>query len=280
MYFAGVDIGSTMTKVAITSADDMVLSSVSVYTGPEHRKLANKVMEKALEGAGLPFNEISYIVATAYGRLNVPFADRQLTELTCHARGVASLFPDVRTAIDIGGQDIKCMKVDNGKMVDFVMNDKCAAGTGRYIEVVADTLGVELEDMGKLSLKSTKKLTITSFCTIFTQQEVVARLSSGEKLEDLIAGVHDALAGTVGRLALRLKIEPRVVLTGGVMKNVGMVKAMKENLNYEVFIPENPLLTGAIGAAILGREITMQALAKGEPIQTKDRHLTEASFFT
>jgi len=165
-------------------------------------------------------------------------------------------------------------------MVDFVMNDKCAAGTGRYIEVVADVLGVKLEDMGEVSLRATKKLEISSFCTIFTQQEVVSRLSNGEKLEDLIAGVHNALASTIVRLALKLKIEPRVVLTGGVMKNAGMVKAMKENLNCEVSIPENPLLTGAIGAAILGREITMKALAKGEPIETKERRLAEATFFT
>jgi len=280
LYFAGVDIGSTMTKVAIVDADDRILSSIEVYTGPEHRKLANNVMEEALEQANLPFNEISYIVATGYGRLNVPFADRQLTELSCHAKGVASLFSDVKTAIDIGGQDIKCMKVNGGKLVDFVMNDKCAAGTGRYIEVVADALGVKLEDMGKLSLKATRKITLTSFCTIFTQQEVVARLSRGEKLEDLIAGVHDALAKTVVKLALRLKIESRVVLTGGVMKNAGMIKAMKENLDCELSIPEDPLLTGALGAAILGKEATMRALAKGEPIQTKERRLTEATFFT
>ena len=280
MYFTGVDIGSAMTKVAILDADDRMVSSVEVYTGPEHRKLANKVMENALEKASISFEEISYIIATGYGRLNVPFADRQLTELSCHSRGVASLFPDVKTAIDVGGQDIKCMKVNNGKLVDFVMNDKCAAGTGRYIEVVADVLGVKLEDMGELSLRATKKLEISSFCTIFTQQEVVSRLSNGEKLEDLIAGVHNALASTIVGLALKLKIEPRVVLTGGVMKNAGMVRAMKENLNCEVSIPENPLLTGAIGAAILGREITMKALAKGEPIETKERRLSEATFFT
>jgi len=280
LYFTGIDIGSAMTKVAILDADDRIVSSVEVYTGPEHRKLANKVMENALKKAGISFEEISYIIATGYGRLNVPFADRQLTELSCHSRGVASLFPDVKTAIDVGGQDIKCMKVNGGKMVDFVMNDKCAAGTGRYIEVVADVLGVKLEDMGEVSLRATKKLEISSFCTIFTQQEVVSRLSNGEKLEDLIAGVHNALASTIVRLALKLKIEPRVVLTGGVMKNAGMVKAMKENLNCEVSIPENPLLTGAIGAAILGREITMKALAKGEPIETKERRLAEATFFT
>ena len=280
MYFTGVDIGSAMTKVAILDADDRMVSSVEVYTGPEHRKLANKVMENALEKANISFEEISYIIATGYGRLNVPFADRQLTELSCHSKGVASLFPDVKTAIDVGGQDIKCMKVNGGKMVDFVMNDKCAAGTGRYIEVVADVLGVKLEDMGELSLRATKKLEISSFCTIFTQQEVVSRLSNGEKLEDLVAGVHNALASTIVRLALKLKIEPRVVLTGGVMKNAGMVKAMKENLNYEVSIPENPLLTGAIGAAILGREITMKALAIGEPIKTKERRLSEATFYT
>jgi len=137
--------------------DEVVLASVIGPTGAEHRRLANKVMEEALERASLSFDDLSYIVATGYGRINVPFADKQITEITCHAKGVSSLFPTVRIAIDIGGQDAKGIKISNGKVVDFVMNDKCAAGTGRFLEVIADTLGLKLDEMGKLSLKSTTR---------------------------------------------------------------------------------------------------------------------------
>ncbi len=279
MYFAGVDIGSTMTKIVLTETNHMVLSAIKGPTGPEHRQLADEVMKMALEQADLQLDEISYVVATGYGRLNVPFADRQITELTCHARGVSSLFPNVGTAIDIGGQDAKCIKINNGKMVDFVMNDKCAAGTGRFLEIIAASLGIKLEELGDISLKSTKKLQISSLCTIFAQQEVVTRLSDGENLEDIIAGLHEALASRVAGLARRLKIEPDVVLTGGVAKNAGIVKAMKENLGCDLFIPEDPLLTGALGAAILAKEYSVKAMSKGEPSPTKARRLEKATFF-
>jgi predicted CoA-substrate-specific enzyme activase len=279
LYFAGVDIGSTMTKVVLIDTTDSVLSAIKGPTGPEHRQLANEVMKMALEQANLRLDDISYIIATGYGRVNVPFADDQITELSCHARGVSSIFPNVRTAIDIGGQDAKCLKIHNGKLIDFVMNDKCAAGTGRFLEVTAATLGIRLEDMGDISLKSTKKIQLSNLCTIFAQQEVVALLSRGEKVEDIIAGLHLALASRVATLARRLKIEPDVVLTGGVAKNIGMVKAMKESLGCELLVPEEPLLTGALGAAILAKENYMKATSQGEPIVTKSRRLDKAIFF-
>jgi predicted CoA-substrate-specific enzyme activase len=280
LYFAGVDIGSTMTKVLIIDESDNLLSTVKGPTGPEHRQLANEVMRQSLEQAGLRIDDISYIVATGYGRLNVPFADRQITELSCHSRGVSSLFPKVRTAIDIGGQDAKCMKINNGKLTNFVMNDKCAAGTGRFLEVTAATLGVRLEDMGDIALKATRKIQISNLCTIFAQQEVVALLSRGEKLENIVAGLHDALAGRVAALARRLGIEPDLVLTGGVAKNNGMVMAMKESLGCELLVPEEPLLTGALGGAILAEEMYLKALAEGEALPTKPRRLEKATFFS
>jgi predicted CoA-substrate-specific enzyme activase len=279
LYFAGVDIGSTMTKVVLIDTTDRVLSAIKGPTGPEHRQLANEVMKMALEQANLRLDDVSYIIATGYGRLNVPFADDQITELSCHARGVSSIFPNVRTAIDIGGQDAKCLKIHNGKLIDFVMNDKCAAGTGRFLEVTAATLGIRLEDMGDISLKSTKKIQLSNLCTIFAQQEVVALLSRGEKVEDIIAGLHLALASRVATLARRLKIEPDVVLTGGVAKNIGMVKAMKESLGCELLVPEEPLLTGALGAAILAKENYMKATSQGEALSTKPRRLEKATFF-
>lgn len=279
MYFAGIDIGSTMTKGVLVNGYDRVLSSIKGPTGPEHRQLANEVMEMALEKAHLQLDDISYVVATGYGRLNVPFADRQITELTCHATGVSRLFPKARTVIDIGGQDAKGMKLKNGKMVDFIMNDKCAAGTGRFLEVTAATLGIKLEDLGAISLRSSNKAPISNFCTIFAQQEVVSHLSNGENLEDIIAGLHDALANRVAGLVRRLNIESDVVFTGGVACNIGMVKAMKENLGCELLVPEDPLLTGAIGAAILAREFSLEAMAKGEPLSKKPRRLEKATFY-
>ena len=279
MYFAGVDIGSTMTKVALIDESSNLMSAVKGPTGPEHRQLANEVMRQALEKVSLQIDDISCIVATGYGRVNVPFADRQITELSCHARGVSSIFPNVRTAIDIGGQDAKCMKIDNGRLISFVMNDKCAAGTGRFLEVTAATLGVKLEDMGDIALKATKKIQISSLCTIFAQQEVVALLSRGERLEDIVAGLHNALASRVAALAQRLGIEPDLVLTGGGAKNTGMVRAVKESLGRELLVPEEPLLTGALGAAILAGETYMKAVAASGAFSAKPRRLEKATFF-
>jgi predicted CoA-substrate-specific enzyme activase len=280
LYFAGVDIGSTMTKVVLIDRADNLLSSIKGPTGAEHRQLANEVMRQALRQASLQIDDVSYVVATGYGRLNVPFADRQITELSCHARGVSSLFPNARIAIDIGGQDAKCMKIDSGRLVDFAMNDKCAAGTGRFLEVTAATLAIKLEDMGQISLKATRKIPISNLCTVFAQQEVVALLSRGEKLENILAGLHDALASRVAALARRLGIKSDLVLTGGVAKNIGMVKAMKESLGCEILVPEEPLLTGALGAAILAKETCMRAAAAGEALATKSRRLERATFFS
>ena len=269
-----------MTKVAITDRDDKICSRVVGSTGAEHRRLANEVMQKALDQANLTFAEVSYVVATGYGRINVPFADRQITELSCHARGVASLFPSVRIAIDIGGQDSKGLKIRDGKLIDFVMNDKCAAGTGRYLEVLASTLNVRVEDLGEISLRSKNKIGISNTCTVFAQQEVVSRLSEGIPVEDIVAGVHDAIASRIARMVDRLKIEPDVVITGGVAKNTGVVHAMKENLGCDVLVPEDPLLSGAFGAAILAREFLFKAQAKGEPIPIKERRLEKVTFFS
>lgn len=279
IYFAGIDLGSTMTKVVIIDADEKIRASVINHTGAEHRRLANKVMEEALEQAGLSFKEIDFMVATGYGRMTVPFADRQITELTCHARGVYNFFPNVRLAIDIGGQDAKGLKIKDGRLLDFTMSDKCAAGTGRFLEIIADALGLKMDDLGSLSLKSTEKVTISSTCTVFARQEVVTRLSEGVPLEDIVAGIHDAIASRVARMVERLQVGPDVLFTGGVAKNIGVVKALGENLGCEVLVPEEPLLSGAIGAALLGKEITLKARARGETVHREERRLDEITFF-
>jgi (R)-2-hydroxyacyl-CoA dehydratese activating ATPase len=279
IYFSGIDLGSTMTKTVIIDEKEKICASVIIHTGANHRRLANKVIEEALVQAGLTFNELSYLVATGYGRINVPFADRQITELTCHARGISSMFPDVRLAIDIGGQDAKGLKINGSKLVDFVMNDKCAAGTGRFLEVIADALGLSLENLGSISLKSANKVTINSTCTVFARQEIISRISEGVPVKDILAGMHDAIASRVARMVERLKIEPDVVFTGGVAKNIGVVKALGEKLGCGILVPEEPMLSGAIGAALLAKEITLKALAQGNPIRRSGHNPSETDLF-
>jgi len=274
---AGVDIGSTMTKVVLQDTDTKV--AIIGPTGAEHRRLANKVMEQALAQACITFDKVTYVVATGYGRVNVPFADKQITEITCHARGVYHFFPNVRTVIDIGGQDSKAIKLNRGKVVNFIMNDKCAAGTGRFLEVIAETLGLGLEEMSRISLKARKKEKISSTCTIFAEQEVVSRLAEGAAIEDIIAGLFDAIASRVYSMAERLKVEREVVITGGGAKSIGLVKAFEDKMGFPLLVPPEPLLTGAIGAALLGRELALRALERGEPLHTRERRLEEATFF-
>ena len=273
-YFAGIDVGSTMTKAVILG--DGIIASIIGPTGPEQRRLANKVMEEALKKAGLSFQAINYIVSTGYGRINVPFTDKQFTEITCHARGIASLFPNAKTIIDIGGQDVKAMKLDAaGKTADFVMNDKCAAGSGRFIEVIADALGVPLDQVGDLSLESKNPAKISNICTIWAQQEVAASLAEGVPIPDLLAGVHQSLADRICRMVNRLRVEEAIIVTGGGAKNKGLLKALSEQLGHEILVPEAPLLTGALGAALLGKEIAEKASQNQTPLKTKERILEE-----
>jgi predicted CoA-substrate-specific enzyme activase len=275
-YFAGIDIGSTMTKAVILN--DGTIASVIGSTGPEHRRLANLVMEEALQRAHLPFDAIIYIVSTGYGRINVPFADKQVTEITCHARGIVSLFPKARTIIDIGGQDSKAITInEKGRPTNFIMNDKCAAGSGRFVEVIADSLGLRLEDMGEVSLKSTTPAKISNICTIWAQQEVAARLAEGVPVPDLVAGVHDSLADRVARMVKRLKVEKDVILTGGGGKNKGLIQALSKHLGCEIRVPEEPLITGALGAALLGKDLAEKALASNQPLETKKRVLEQVA---
>ena len=267
-------MGSTMTKAVILN--EGIIASVIGPTGPEQRRLANKVMEEALIQAGISFQAITFVVSTGYGRINVPFADKQFTEITCHAKGIVSLFPQARTIIDIGGQDVKGIQIDGtGKILDFVMNDKCAAGSGRFIEVIADTLGVPLNQVGDLSLRGETPAKISNICTIWAQQEVAASLAQGIPISDLLAGVHQSLADRICRMVLRLKVEDAVIVTGGGGKNRGLLRALSQQLNREVLVPKEPLITGALGAALLGKEIVEKAKENNTLLKTRERILEE-----
>lgn len=277
-YFAGVDIGSTMTKVVIFS--DRIEATIIGPTGPEHRKLANKVMEEALNLAQIRFEDLSYIIATGYGRINVPFADRQITEITCHAKGLHSLLPTVKTIVDIGGQDSKGIKIKDGKVVSFVMNDKCAAGTGRFIEIMADSIGVPLEDMGIISLTAEKAALISSTCTVFAEHEIINKLASGETIPNLIAGIHESVATRVSAMVKKLTIEQDVAVTGGGAKNIGLVKALEKKLGCPIIVPPEPLITGALGASVLAKEIFEKYEREGQMPVRSSCGLQEAKIFS
>ena len=237
-------------------------------------------MEEALTRANLRFDDLAYIVATGYGRINVPFADKQITEITCHARGLQSLLPTVRTVIDIGGQDSKGIKIKAGKVTDFVMNDKCAAGTGRFLEVIADALGVPLEDLGERSLAAQKAIAISNTCTVFAEHEVISQLANGASVNDLIAGIHEAVATRIYAMVKKLKVEQDVAVTGGGAKNIGLVKALEGKFGFPLLVPPEPLITGALGAALMGKEICDNAAASGQKPQRSDQGLREATFFS
>jgi predicted CoA-substrate-specific enzyme activase len=275
MYFAGVDIGSTMTKAVIVDGHGTMMASVVGPTGAEHRHLAFTVMDETIKKATLSFEQLDFIVATGYGRINVPFADKQLTEITCHARSIRTLFPTVRIIIDIGGQDSKGIKLDvEGKVVNFIMNDKCAAGTGRFLEVIAETLGIKLTEMGELSLKARDYVRISNICTVFAEHEVITKLAEGAVIPDIVAGLHEAFAGRVVNMVRSLGIEKDVVVTGGGAMNIGLIKAVEEKVGFPVLVPSEPLLTGALGAAFLGKDL----LARGVTPERK-RRLEGVTFF-
>ncbi|HNU72475.1 MAG TPA: acyl-CoA dehydratase activase [Thermodesulfobacteriota bacterium] len=276
-YFAGIDIGSTMTKVAIIG--EKIIASIIGPTGAEQRRLASQVMEKALAQAGLSLSALTVVVATGYGRINVPFADKQMTEITCHSRGVFSFFPHAATIIDIGGQDSKAIRIENGRPVDFAMNDKCAAGSGRFLEIIADALSLRLEEMAHLALTSVDPIKIGNLCTVFAEQEVIDRLAEGAPLPDLVAGIHQALASRIASLARRVRVVDDVVLTGGGAKNPALSRALAEELGHKLLIPSEPLLTGAVGAALLGKEIADKARRAGKPFVSKRRELGEVKLY-
>jgi predicted CoA-substrate-specific enzyme activase len=237
-------------------------------------------MEEALQKGGLAFADVAFVVATGYGRINVPFADRQVTEITCHAKGIHSIMPAARTVIDVGGQDTKGIKIRDGKVAGFVMNDKCAAGTGRFLDVMADALGVPLERLGELSLSAEKPAEISNTCTVFAEQEVTSRLAAGETVPNLIAGIHEAIATRIYALVAKLRIEPEVAVTGGGAKNAGLVRALEARFGLPLLVPPEPLLTGALGAALVGKETYEKAVRRGEIPKRSVSGLEAATFFS
>jgi len=256
MIVAGVDIGAATAKTVIFG-DGRILGYYIMPTGGNVKLAAEKATREALERAGLKsIEDLGYTVSTGYGRDAVTFANKTVTEILCHAKGANFLFPETRTIIDIGGQDSKAIEVDEkGDVKDFVMNDKCAAGTGRFLEVMAGVLEVgSVENMGPISLKSKEPCIISSTCTIFAESEVISLRAEGRSREDMIAGIHKAVAYRVATMAKRLTIRPMLVFTGGVAKNIGVKKALEKEFGMPVFVYEEPQIMGALGAAIFASQ--------------------------
>lgn len=255
MYVLGIDIGSTACKGVVMNENKEIVASAIIPTGTGTSGPA-KLEEELTTACGIEKSEFSKIVATGYGRMQYEGADKQISELTCHTRGVVFLVPDVRTIIDIGGQDAKAIKINNkGKMENFVMNDKCAAGTGRFLDVMARVLETEIDNLEKLDEKSEAAVSISNTCTVFAESEVISHLSANVKTEDIVAGIHNSVAKRVASLAKRIGIQDTVVMVGGVARNGGVVRAMAEALERDIKVPEQAQLTGAIGAALSALEL-------------------------
>ncbi len=255
MICAGIDIGSRTSKAVILTEEGIKGYSL-IRTVPDTEKVAKEVLKMALEDSGLEEDTVlEKIVATGYGRVMIPFADRQMSEISCHARGAIFLFPTTRTIIDMGGQDCKAINCDEqGHVTHFVMNDKCAAGTGRFIEVIAESFDIPIDQVGSLSLEVEEGVGISSVCSVFARSEALVMAREGVPKNKIVAGIHDALTSRVVGLVRRTEVKPDLVITGGIAKNTGFISRIESRLGMKPLIPEEPQITGALGAAVLAME--------------------------
>lgn len=255
IYGAGVDVGSTQTKAVILDAGRNIVARVLIATGANVTRAGERAFVAACEAARLPREAVGYVVGTGYGRYKVTFGDAQITEITCHARGAHSLFPATRTVIDMGGQDTKAIKVGaDGSVMDFSMNDKCAAGTGRFLSAAADVTGVSLDDIGTLSLAAKNPVRLTSVCTVFVESDIMSYLAQRKTVEDILGGVHKAIASRTMSLVRRVGVEEEITFTGGVSRNLGMVRGLEAVLGKPINVHPDGHFMGALGAAIFALE--------------------------
>jgi predicted CoA-substrate-specific enzyme activase len=258
--YAGIDIGSLTTETVLIDDQGAVVASNVSSTGPNSRWAAERSFRHIQKETGLSPNRITHIVATGYGRASAPMAHKTMTEITCHARGAYYLLPHTRTVIDIGGQDCKVIKLGSqGNIINFVMNDKCAAGTGRFLEVMAQALEIQLADMGPLSLKSQQEIAISSMCTVFAESEVISLVAETRPIEDILNGLHQAVSTRLVGMLNQLGVEPEVTMCGGVAKNIGIVTKIQEKLGLTINLPPEPQIIGALGAALIARDLVRKA---------------------
>ena len=256
MITAGCDIGSRTAKAVILNGDNNITSAV-IPAKLDPRDSAEQVINLVLERSGVSKGSIQHIVGTGYGQKEILYANKLESEIVCHAKGALWNQPSARMVIDIGGQDSKVIKMDeNGKVIRYSYNDKCAAGTGRFLEIMADALGVQLDDMGERAMASREKISISSQCVIFAETEVVSLVNEGRDINDILSGLHYAMANRVAAQARSLVVEEDVIMTGGVAKNIGVFNALAQGLGIQIKHLEkvDPQINGALGAALFARE--------------------------
>lgn len=254
-YAAGVDVGSTQTKAVVVDEAGRIVGRSLIPTGANVVAAAEHAFQMALDEAGVPDEEIGFVVGTGYGRYRVEFGDTQITEIVCHARGAAHMFPATETVLDMGGQDTKAIRVTRGgDVVDFCMNDKCAAGTGRFLQSAAAALEMELDELGPRALEGQRPVDISTTCTVFAESEVLSWLARGRKIEDILLGVHRSIASRSIALLRRVGIEGEITFTGGVTRNEAMVAVLNELLETEMNVSEESHYMGALGAALYALE--------------------------
>lgn len=276
-YAAGVDVGSTQTKAVIIDEDGTIVSRALIDTGANVVKAAEDCFAEALKAVKAGPREVEYVIGTGYGRYRVTFGNAQITEISCHGRGAVKMFPKTRTVVDMGGQDTKAISVSaTGEIVDFCMNDKCAAGTGRFLGAASMALDIPLDDLGKTALSSTKPVRISTTCTVFAESEVLAWLGKGKKIEDILAGVHRSIASRSASLMRRVGVDPdgEVTFTGGVTRNIAMVKALEEKLDRKLNVSEDSHYMGALGAALFAMD---HIKASRNPVPQDSTETTEAA---
>jgi len=254
MIFAGIDIGSRAAK-AVVMKDGQIASSAIRDTGAESVRTSESLLAAVLEGTGISREDIDYTVATGYGRVLVPFAQENVSEISAHARGITWYFPGVRTILDMGGQDCKAINCDaNGDVTNFVMNDKCAGGTGRFLEMIADVLGLKLAEVGDVALQSKHPIPFNTICAVFAKTEALGYYRKGVAKEDILAGLNEAIATRSLNLLKRVTIQEQFAITGGISKNRGMVAKLEEKVGLKPMLCEDPQLCGALGAALYAEE--------------------------
>ncbi len=267
-YAAGVDVGSTQTKAVIINEDGEIVSRSLTDTGANVVQAAEKSYQMALENGSLEEREVEYVIGTGYGRYRVTFGNTQVTEISCHARGAAHMFPNTRTVLDMGGQDTKAIRItDSGEIFDFCMNDKCAAGTGRFLGAASAALDIPLPDLGSTALKAERPVRISTTCTVFAESEVLSWLGKGKKIEDILWGVHQSIASRSTGLLRRVGIEDEVTFTGGVAKNIGMIKALEESTGKKLNVSEDSHYMGALGAALFAMDHILSSRAPSDVVE-------------
>lgn len=261
-YFGGVDVGSTQTKAILIDETGKVVGRALLDMETSMITVAEDAFKAALADAGINREDVARVAGTGYGRYNVSFGDEQATEISCHARGAVALFPNTRTVIDIGGQDTKAIAVKpDGQVADFTMNDKCAAGTGRFLGAASYALEMKLGDLGPLAMKSRNPVRITTTCTVFAESEIISHLAKGILPEDVLMGVHQAITSRCVALARRVGINSEVTFTGGVSRNVAIVDLIEKAVKMKINVSPDAHFCGALGAALMAREHASQPVA-------------------